>query len=426
MIRISLLAIAALLAPTFPAGAQTAPVAHDDGYTTPQGNNLSVDAPGVLDNDEDADGDDLTAILVDATGTVGTLNLFSDGSFEYETNGFIGVETFTYKANDGSADSNPATITFTVTAGTGLTGYTEEGLYVTALAAQGVTPVFEGFEDDSVWGAARYPVTAPTVTSKGITWESPIGSSQVTTGPGPALQGGWGFFALPHGDYLAGPQCLQPGVCTDRWRGSSQQALVGIGGWVRSAGNGGKVNLYIDDDFANPVELGDSTVFSWRFFGVVLPDGFHTFEFREMEGVSTDAFYIFGDAFTFALRDDPWVDLGQGLAGTHGPPTLAGTGTLLGGEPLSVTLASALENTTAWLLLGLGQWNAPFKGGVLVPSVDLDPLPLPTGPAGTTTLATTWPTGLPGGFTMYLQAWIQDPAGPVGFSASNALAATVP
>ncbi|MFT7463626.1 MAG: hypothetical protein ACI9EF_001971 [Pseudohongiellaceae bacterium] len=369
----SIFALAALSSSLF---AQTAPVAFDDAYTTTQGDNLSVDDPGVLSNDEDADGDNLTAVLVDASGTVGNLLLLSDGSLEYETNGFVGAESFTYVANDGTANSNEATITFTVSGGSDLTTYTNHALFLAALADLGYSPLFEGFEDDAVWGAARTPATLPSVTNQGLTWESPSGSSEVTTGSGPAFQGQYGFYALPHGDYGAGPQCNQPCVCTDRWRISSDTPLVAFGGWVRTLGNGGKVALYLDGDYTNPIEPYNGHIFSWVYIGVVVPAGFQTIEIREVEGVSQDAYLIFADAFTFARETNgPWTDLGSGLVGTNGVPSLIGEGTLLAGDPLSVTLNSALENSTAWLAMGLSTINASFKGGVLVPDLGVPPCP---------------------------------------------------
>jgi hypothetical protein len=63
-------------------------------------------AANVLTNDVDADGDTLSAILVSNVRN-GTLDLSPNGSFTYTPNaGFSGVETFTYRANDGFLDSN--------------------------------------------------------------------------------------------------------------------------------------------------------------------------------------------------------------------------------------------------------------------------------------------------------------------------------
>jgi VCBS repeat-containing protein len=91
-----------------------APVAVDDSYTTNQNTTLNVVVPGVLGNDTDADGDALTASLETAPGN-GSLTLYLDGSFEYIPDaGFTGTDTFTYAANDGTEDSNVATVTISV------------------------------------------------------------------------------------------------------------------------------------------------------------------------------------------------------------------------------------------------------------------------------------------------------------------------
>jgi len=91
-----------------------APVAANDTYTADEGVMLSVDAPGVLANDNDPDSDPLTAVLVDDVSN-GTLNLNADGLFTYMPDtGFSGIDTFTYTANDGSQSSNVATVSIVV------------------------------------------------------------------------------------------------------------------------------------------------------------------------------------------------------------------------------------------------------------------------------------------------------------------------
>ncbi|HEY4376809.1 MAG TPA: Ig-like domain-containing protein, partial [Acidimicrobiales bacterium] len=90
------------------------PVAVADSYTTTPGTALSVDAPGVLANDTDADSDPLTAAKA-TDPDHGTLTLGADGKVDYTpTGGFHGVDTFTYTATDGAATSTPATVTITV------------------------------------------------------------------------------------------------------------------------------------------------------------------------------------------------------------------------------------------------------------------------------------------------------------------------
>ena len=67
----------------------------------------------MLANDTDPDGNPLTAVVV--TGPAhGTLTLNSDGSFTYTpTSSFVGSDTFTYSAIDGTLNSTLATVTIT-------------------------------------------------------------------------------------------------------------------------------------------------------------------------------------------------------------------------------------------------------------------------------------------------------------------------
>ena len=91
-----------------------APVAADDAYATDEDAVLNVTAPGVLSNDTDADGDPLTAALVVGPAD-GSLTLNGDGSFDYTPNAnYNGPDSFTYLANDGTTDSNVATVSITV------------------------------------------------------------------------------------------------------------------------------------------------------------------------------------------------------------------------------------------------------------------------------------------------------------------------
>jgi len=97
-------------------GGNSPPVVNDNTYATSATRTLTINAPGVLRNDLDADGDTLTAILVTDVAR-GTLVLNSDGSFTYEPPNarFKGNVTFTYRANDGLQDSTTnATVTISV------------------------------------------------------------------------------------------------------------------------------------------------------------------------------------------------------------------------------------------------------------------------------------------------------------------------
>ena|GEM_PF-1142958 len=93
-----------------------APVAVDDAYTTAKNTALTIAAPGVLQNDSDVDSTVLTA-AVTTQPAHGTLALNANGGFVYTpANGFTGTDTFTYRASDGTLQSNIATVTITVEA----------------------------------------------------------------------------------------------------------------------------------------------------------------------------------------------------------------------------------------------------------------------------------------------------------------------
>ena len=93
-----------------------APVAAEDLYRGLRNAPLNIPAPsGVLANDVDPDGDPLSVQMsrLPAQGTL-TLN-GADGSFTYVPQpGFVGVDSFSYKAFDGALVSLPTTVTLVV------------------------------------------------------------------------------------------------------------------------------------------------------------------------------------------------------------------------------------------------------------------------------------------------------------------------
>jgi large repetitive protein len=92
----------------------SAPVSQDDAFEIDAGSSLTIDAPGVLENDTDADGDALSAVLASGPSH-GALTLNSDGSLSYTPEaGFVGTDSFTYTASDGDAEGNVATVTIDV------------------------------------------------------------------------------------------------------------------------------------------------------------------------------------------------------------------------------------------------------------------------------------------------------------------------
>ena len=114
-------------------GVNDAPVANNDSGTTNEDTVLTVAAPGVLGNDTDVDVEPLTVAEVNgsavdvgsqitlASGAKVTLN--ADGSYSYTPSpahqgldtGESALDSFTYKASDGTVSSNSATVTITIT-----------------------------------------------------------------------------------------------------------------------------------------------------------------------------------------------------------------------------------------------------------------------------------------------------------------------
>jgi hypothetical protein len=93
------------------------PAAVADTYSVVATDTLTVPAPGVLGNDTDVDAapGSLSAVLV-ANAAHGTVNLGATGGFTYTpAAGYAGPDSFTYRASDGVASSNPVTVSITVT-----------------------------------------------------------------------------------------------------------------------------------------------------------------------------------------------------------------------------------------------------------------------------------------------------------------------
>ncbi|MFT5454503.1 MAG: hypothetical protein ACI9K2_000980 [Myxococcota bacterium] len=112
------------------------PVARDDGYRTDEDTPLTVDAPGILANDSDADGDALEIFVIERP-TAGLLELDPDGGFTYTPGGDLyGVDSFTYQLSDGLFPSEEAVVVITVDSVNDL--------------PFGVADVYEGVEDTTL------------------------------------------------------------------------------------------------------------------------------------------------------------------------------------------------------------------------------------------------------------------------------------
>ena len=205
--------------------------------------------------------------------------------------------------------------------------------------------------------------------------------------------------------------------------------FLGSANHVPQAGTGWKSFEFVLDPSSTTMPPG------WAVFDVGDPDATWNAVITNVKSVN----FFYGDPTFFFIFDiwnvgadniridqvPVWTDAGHALAGAGGAPVLKGSGQLVGGSLLKLQLSGAAASAPATLDIGLSEIDAPFKGGVLVPSADLL-APLVTSPAGTLVLSGTWPLGVPSGASLWLQAWVADAGGPKGFAASNGLKATTP
>ncbi len=129
-------------------------------------------------------GDPLTAILV-TNVTHGALTLNANGSFSYSPAvNYNGGDSFTYKANDGTADSNVVTVTLTINPINDAPGAVDDAYAVGAVTAFSVPALSGILANDS--DPAGDPLTAVLVsgTTNGILTINADGSFTYTPNPG--------------------------------------------------------------------------------------------------------------------------------------------------------------------------------------------------------------------------------------------------
>ena len=109
---------AVLISGVFSSGfafAQVGPIAADDFYSVDEDSILTVNSIGVLQNDTNSQNSNTFLAIIHTSTGFGTLTLNSDGSFTYQPNlNFASTDSFTYVANNGTHNSNEATVTLTV------------------------------------------------------------------------------------------------------------------------------------------------------------------------------------------------------------------------------------------------------------------------------------------------------------------------
>ena len=90
------------------------PTAEDDAFTLTE--DVVLEAPSILLNDDDPDGDELAATLL-VPPSLGELTLAADGTFTFEpTANAYGEDSFSYQATDGQLNSSLATVRLSISA----------------------------------------------------------------------------------------------------------------------------------------------------------------------------------------------------------------------------------------------------------------------------------------------------------------------
>jgi hypothetical protein len=93
------------------------PVAQNDTFTATEDLPLVAGGKGVLANDNDPDNDPIFAILQTGPASAANFTLSPTGAFTSSPAGnFSGIDSFTYRASDGSGSSDVATVTLSVLA----------------------------------------------------------------------------------------------------------------------------------------------------------------------------------------------------------------------------------------------------------------------------------------------------------------------
>jgi uncharacterized membrane protein len=123
---------------------------------------------------------------------------------------------------------------------------------------------------------------------------------------------------------------------------------------------------------------------------------------------------------------NPWTDLGGGTPGINGVPTLEGSGFLHPGSIAGLSLTNAPSSTLmlAWMSFSSNPVN--HFGGTVHATPFNNQFILPSSPAGTLNVATTWPVGVPSGTEVWFQFILQDFSVVWDITLSNGLKATSP
>ncbi|MGA9779592.1 MAG: tandem-95 repeat protein [Verrucomicrobiia bacterium] len=155
-----------------------APLVANDSYSVNNNAMLTVSAPGILTNDTDVYGTGLTAALL-TSPVHGILNFGSNGGFTYTpTNNYVGTDSFTYSAIDGTTVLGSATVTITSVATLTATVSNQARAYGTT------NPVFTVGYSGFVNGDGTNVLTGAPIITTIATNNSPVGNYAITISQG--------------------------------------------------------------------------------------------------------------------------------------------------------------------------------------------------------------------------------------------------
>jgi trimeric autotransporter adhesin len=232
---------------------------------------LVVTAPGLLGNDLDLDGDALVAVKV-TDPTHGTFLAFNaDGSFTYmPANDYVGLDSFTYKANDGVYDSAVVTVSIVVWNGRWSALGSEVDGSVSALVFDAMGDLFAGGSFTTAGGVVANRIAK----WDGTNW-SALGTGMDGSVLTLAFSGSGDLYA--GGSFTTAGGVAASGIA--KWDGNTWSALgTGVAGTFGTLAFDGVGNLYAGGWFttagggvANGIAKWDGT--SWSALGTGMTGG---------------------------------------------------------------------------------------------------------------------------------------------------------
>lgn len=246
-----------------------------------------------------------------------------------------------------------------------------------------------------------------------------------------AAGGGYGglrFGQYPSALYVGSPPGWYAyGLMTSHGLGSTSTKSLVVGEITlvvvkiaaNASGPGTTFSLYLDPAIGSPEPGSSAAAYS---LGLGLPTGL---TIDNGTGFTTDEIRV-GATWASVLPAGPsaWTDFGFAKPGWLGAPRLTGSGPLTGNSTNLLQLTRAYPAAVVVQGIGFTAIDVPLLGGVLVP----DPLLvtfLATDGGGAATWQLSVPAGLPPGLELFCQQWIRDPMATFGWSASNAVRASL-